>query len=47
MGFHGYNCSSFASPIVKAAGVSASAGLIFDTPGEIALGKKLKSKKLK
>ncbi len=40
LGPGGYNCSKMAAEIVQAAGVDASSGLLFDTPGELALGTK-------
>jgi hypothetical protein len=47
LGIGGYNCSTFAAQIVKAAGVDASAGLLIDTPGQIALGERLPVDKLR
>lgn len=34
------NCARFGEEILKAAGVSASSGIIFNTPAELAIGKK-------
>jgi hypothetical protein len=40
IGWRGHNCATFAEIILKAAGVKATAGLIYKTPSELLTGKK-------
>jgi hypothetical protein len=42
----GYNCAGMAAEIVRTAEVDATSGLVFDTPGELALGSKLPDERL-
>jgi hypothetical protein len=46
LGVGGHNCASMASVIVRAAGISATSGVMIHTPAELALGSKLPDQRL-